>query len=354
MPLAELALENIRCIQRAELALAPGINLIHGPNASGKTSILEGIYLLGRGRSFRTRNTERLIRHEAAALQVIGRTAGAASHPLRLAVARNAPLSAEIAGVAVRSLAELAQAFPVQVIEPGIHRLIEEGSPRRRRWLDWAVFHVEPTFIDSWQRYTRVLKQRNAALRAAAPAEVVHAWDSELLRHGNDVTAARVRLLATLVPYWQSTLGGLATVSASLHYKAGWNQDASFEDALAASFARDRAQGVSHVGPHRADVQIRIEGRSAREVASRGQQKLLGTAMVLAQLKLLRDRTDLVSTLLLDDPAAELDPGGLARFVVEVKGLNCQLVLTSLARALEPFGAADRVFHVEQGKVKST
>ena len=76
--------------------------------------------------------------------------------------------------------------------------------------------------------------------------------------------------------------------------------------------------------------------------------------MVLAQLKLLRERTDLVSTLLLDDPAAELDTGGLARFVAEVKSLNCQLVLTSLAKDVEPFGAADRVFHVEQGRVKET
>jgi DNA replication and repair protein RecF len=354
MPLAELALENIRCIQRAELTLAPGINLIQGPNASGKTSLLEGIYLLGRGRSFRTRNTERLIRHETASLQAIGRTAGAVSQPLRIAVARNAPLSAEVAGVAVRSLAELAQAFPVQVIEPGIHRLVEEGSPRRRRWLDWAVFHVEPTFIDHWQRYTRILKQRNAALRAAAAPEVVHAWDGALVRHGNEVTAARARLLESLAPYWQSTLGVLAPVSASLRYQPGWNPESSFADALAASFARDRAHGVSHVGPHRADVHLRIEGRSAREVASRGQQKLLGIAMVLAQMKLLRDRTDLVSTLLLDDPAAELDTGGVARFVSEVKSLNCQLVLTSLQAALELFVPADRVFHVERGRVKAT
>jgi DNA replication and repair protein RecF len=354
MPLAELALENIRCIQRAELTLAPGVNRIQGPNASGKTSLLEGIYLLGRGRSFRTRNTERLIRHEAASLQVIGRTEGPVSQPIRLRLARNAPLAADVAGVAVRSLAQLAQAFPVQIIEPGIHRLVEEGSPRRRRWLDWAVFHVEPTFIDSWQRYTRVLKQRNAALRASALAEVAHAWDSELLRHGNDVTAARERVLAMLAPHWDRTVAWLADVPADLRYRPGWQVESSFAEALAASFARDRAHGVSHVGPHRADVQIRIEGRSAREVASRGQQKLLGVAMVLAQLKLLRQRTDLVSTLLLDDPAAELDTDRLARFVGEVKDLHCQLVLTSLQAPLEAFGRADRVFHVEQGRVKAT
>src|ERR1700691_1579344 len=186
MPLAELALENLRCIQRAELVLAPDINLIRGPNASGKTSLLEGIYLLGRGRSFRTRNSERLIRHGEDMLQTMGRTLGTVSERIHLKVARDKATAAEIGNVPVGSLAQLAQVFPVQVIEPGIHKLIEEGSPRRRRWLDWAVFHVEPNFIGSWQRYARALRQRNAALRTAP--ETARAWDGELVRHGEAVT----------------------------------------------------------------------------------------------------------------------------------------------------------------------
>jgi len=213
------------------------------------------------------------------------------------------------------------------------------------------VFHVEPSFIGSWQRYTRVVKQRNAALRGG-PAEMARAWDGELVLHGEAVTRARARLLGMLTPYWQATVGALSDLAADLRYTPDWNQESSFTEALAFSFARDRARGVSHVGPHRADVQIRIDGRPAREVASRGQQKLLAIAMVLAQLKMLRDRTDLVSTLLLDDPAAELDGDRLARFVGEVKSLHCQLVLTSLEPNQEPFGPADRVFHVEQGRVK--
>jgi len=351
MPLAELALENIRCIERAELALADGTTLIRGPNASGKTSILEGIYLLGRGRSFRTRNTERLIRHDNATLRVNGRMNGVVDQRIRISIARGAPVAAEISGSSVRSLAELAQAFPVQVIEPGIHRLVEEGSPRRRRWLDWAVFHVEPRFIINWQRYSRVLKQRNAALRAAQ-TDTARAWDLELIRYGEAMTAERRQLLAVLAPYWQESVQRLAGVSAQLRYTPGWNQDLSLSEALVVSFARDRARGVSHVGPHRADVQIRIDGRPAREVASRGQQKLLAIAMVMAQLKMLRDRTDLVPTLLLDDPAAELDTDRLARFVAEVQALRCQLVLTSLELHLESFGPAERVFHVEHGRVK--
>jgi DNA replication and repair protein RecF len=350
MPLAELALENLRCIQRAELALAPGINLIRGPNASGKTSLLEGIYLLGRGRSFRTRNSERLIRHGEERLRAMGRTAGAISQPIRVQVARHRPTAAQIAGAPVASLAQLAQVFPVQAIEPGIHKLIEEGSARRRRWLDWAVFHVEPNFIDAWQRYARIVHQRNAALRAAP--DTARAWDGQLVRHGEAITAARLRLLDSLKPYWDDTIRQLADLAVDLRYTPGWNEGLSLGESLTASFARDRNRGLSHSGPHRADVHLRIEGRSARESLSRGQQKLVATAMVLAQLKMLRERTALVPTLLLDDPAAELDAGRLARFVEQVKSLTCQLIVTALDDASALFGPPDRMFHVEHGRVQ--
>jgi DNA replication and repair protein RecF len=350
MPLAELALENLRCIQRAELDLASGANLIHGPNASGKTSLLEGIYLLGRGRSFRTRNTERLISHGQGGLRAMGRTSGDLSQSIRVEVARGKPTAAEIARVPVRSLTQLAQVFPVQVIEPGIHKLIEEGSPRRRRWLDWAVFHVEPTFVDTWLRYARVVRQRNAALRTAP--DTARAWDAELVRHGETLTAARLRILEALKPYWDDTVQQLAGLAAELRYQPGWNQDLSLAEAVSAAWTRDSHRGLTHTGPHRADVQVRIEGHAARELLSRGQQKLIATAMVLAQLKMLREQVNLVPTLLLDDPAAELDADRLTRFVEQVKSLRCQLVLTALNDARALFGPPERAFHVELGNVK--
>lgn len=350
MSLAELALENLRCIQRADFTLAPGINLIHGPNASGKTSVLEGIYLLGRGRSFRTRNSERLIRHEVDAARALGRTSGDISRSIRVQISRHGTTTAEIAGETVGTLAQLAQVFPVQVIEPGIHRLIEEGSPRRRRWLDWGVFHVEPGFLDAWQRYGRALRQRNAALRTAP--DTARAWDSELVRHGEPLVAARSRVLRDLAPYWDETIQQLAGFTADLRYMAGWAQGLSLAEALASSWERDRHRGLTHSGPHRADVQVRIAGHPAREVLSRGQQKLVAAAMVLAQLKMLRHQAGLAPTLLLDDPAAELDAQRLSRFVEQVRGLDCQLVITSLHGTQTFFGPPDRVFHVEQGRVE--
>ena len=131
MSLAEIAVSNLRCVEHAELALHPGHNLIWGGNGSGKTSLLEAIFLLGRGRSFRTRNSERLIGHGKERLVVFGRTAGALEQTLGIQVSRAGGTLARIGGTATGSLAELSQAFAVQVIDPGVHKLVEEGGHRK-------------------------------------------------------------------------------------------------------------------------------------------------------------------------------------------------------------------------------
>src|SRR6202048_5123473 len=128
MSLIELAVEDLRCLQRAELALDPRRNLIWGSNGSGKTSLLEAIFLLGRGRSFRTRNSERVIRHGQPQLTVFGRTDGIPTYRVGVQVARTGGTTARINGATARSLTELSQTFPVQIIDPGVHKLVEEGG----------------------------------------------------------------------------------------------------------------------------------------------------------------------------------------------------------------------------------
>ena len=348
MSLAFISAENIRCLEQVELDLHPARNLIWGANGSGKTSLLEAIFLLGRGRSFRTRSTERLIRHGAQALTVFGRTV-TPERSLGLQALRGGGTTAKIGGVFVSSLAELSQAFPVQVIDPAVHKLVEESGARRRRWMDWAVFHVEHGFIEVWTRYSRALQQRNAALRDD-PAQAA-AWDAELVRLGEALTESRRRSLEQLQPCWREMVCKLLGREVDLTYSQGWARDSTFADALHASRARDAARGITHVGPHRADVHLRLDGFPAREVASRGQQKLIAVAMILSQLTMLREVFATSPTLLLDDPAAELDAARLAAFIDQVLRLRCQLVVTSLGPDAVIFQAPDRMFHVEQGRV---
>lgn len=351
MALRELTIKNLRCIEEASLETAPGLTLIWGGNGSGKTSVLEAIFLLGRGRSFRTRNTDRLIRRGQDHVRVIGRVSGHQSAATAIGFElRGDGVTARIAGRPAGSLAELSQAFPVQVIEPGVHRLVEEGGYGRRRWMDWAVFHVEPQFVDTWTRYTRALKQRNAALKTDPTQATI--WDGELSRLGESIAQSRRRLIEALEPYWREAVTALSGLPIELHYLRGWSQEHSLLEALAASRARDEARHLTHAGPHRADVAVRVHGRAAREVLSRGQQKLAAVAMTLAQLRFLQATTDTTPTLLLDDPAAELDAAHLERFIAQVALLRCQLVVTSLHAESRLFGSPERAFHMDQGRVQ--
>lgn len=355
MILGELTVRDLRCIEHAELSLHPGRNLIWGGNGSGKTSLLEGIFLLGRGRSFRTRNSERLVRDGQEQLVVFGRTESAGPegsglvHAVGVEVHRKEGTRARIDAAAVGSLADLSRVFPVQVIDPEIHKLIEEGGRRRRRWLDWAVFHVEPQFADWWVRYGRAVRQRNAALRERSGA--TRPWDVEVAALGERISEARRGVLEQMQPYWREVVAGLDCPVGELQYFRGWGAQHPLAEALEASRARDEARGLTHAGPHRADVVIRVGGRLAREVLSRGQQKLMAVALTLAQLRLLRGASGTTPTLLLDDPAAELDSEHLGHFVRQIAPLGCQLVITSLHPKTPAFGTPDRVFHVEQGRV---
>jgi DNA replication and repair protein RecF len=348
--LSELTVTNLRCIERAELVMPAALSLVCGGNGSGKTSLLEAIFLLGRGRSFRTRNNEKLTRRGQDHLRVTG-TVNRSTGASRLGFeASSAATIARIDGRPAQSLAELSQVFPVQVIEPGVHKLIEEGGYRRRRWMDWSVFHVEPQFVDNWLRYTRTLKQRNAALKLQAGQ--ADAWDPELARLGEIISASRERFIADLAPYWQEAVTTLSGLPVELHYVRGWAQGESLTQALQNSRQRDESRRQTHAGPHRADVAVRLAGRPAREVLSRGQQKLVAAAMTVAQLWLLRAATGAVPTLLLDDPAAELDSESLQRFIAQVSALRCQLVVTSLHAESRLFGTPERTFRVEQGRVQ--
>ena len=351
MSLAELTVTNVRCLREAQLEVPSGLTLIWGGNGSGKTSLLEAIFLLGRGRSFRTRNTERLIMRGSDHMRVVGRlSAGSGGSTVIGVELAGEGVTARIGGRTAGSLAELSQAFPVQAIEPGVHRLVEEGGAGRRRWMDWAAFHVEPQFVDTWVRYTRALKQRNAALKTDPTQAPI--WDGELARLGEIIAGSRGRLLKQLEPYWVEAMSALSGLPVELHYLRGWSQEQSLQEALVAARARDEARHLTHPGPHRADVAVRLYGRPARELLSRGQQKLVAVAMTLAQLRFLQAASGITPTLLLDDPAAELDGEHLERFIAQVSQLKSQLIVTSLSAESRVFGTPARSFHVERGGVQ--
>jgi DNA replication and repair protein RecF len=151
-----------------------------------------------------------------------------------------------------------------------------------------------------------------------------------------------------------TTIGrNLLGMELALHYRPGWVRDQSFAEALQQSSAQDRLNGYTQVGPHRAELSIRLNGMAVKDRISRGQQKLLAASLLIAQLKLFPEDASVQPSLLLDDPAAELDSDRLAGLIREVSGHSVQLIVTTLHGEFSAFGTPGRRFGVQEGRVES-
>lgn len=348
--LARVAIENFRRIETAELTLDPRGTGILGNNAAGKTSLLEAIFFLSHARSFRTNDRNKLLRTGTKFFRVVGDVETARGRLTAGSEYAQGKTVTRLAGDSISSIAEVAEILPIQLIDPGVHRLIEEGSSRRRRLLDWGVFHVKQEFLHYWRRYQRTVRQRNAALRAGEATSLITAWEPELVECGALLDAARSEYIVGLQGLFSELSGELLDEPAQLEYRRGWPADLSLAQAFEDARSRDQRLKTSTVGPHRADVAFHLKGKAARDLVSRGQQKLLASAFILAQISYRSVQATTPTCLLLDDPAAELDVDNLGKLLRVIDAVPSQLIVTSVSEAGLQGMHIGRKFHVEQGR----
>ena len=356
MRLAELRIGNLRNIASAQIELVPRMNLFLGGNGAGKTSLLEGAYLLSHGRSFRGGRQETLARIGQESLSVFGRVQHDSGAERRVGMIRTREgWAARIDGRTPDGMIEVLREVAVVCFEPGSHDLIAGPGDGRRRFLDWGVFHVEPDFGLVARRFRRALKQRNALLRGGAHPGDLAPWDIELGACAESIHAWRQRY----IEQWQE---GLTLVlsrllpelgAVSVSYRSGWPVGARLQDVLAERIERDRARGHTGAGPHRADWSIAFENAPQREHLSRGQQKLCALACALSQAALFADLRGEWPIVCLDDLASELDRDHQASVLDWLGTVEAQVLITGTERpaiTANP-GDATRTFHVEQGHV---
>lgn len=356
-----LRLDDLRCFHAAELELGPGTNLFVGPNGAGKTSLIEAAFVLSYARSFRRggraslvrRGAERLVVHAAIRLQD-GRVIR-----IGLQQGRDGQSEGRLDGRVVPRLSELVTQLAVCCFEPGSHELIGGPSDQRRAFLDWGLFHVEPGFLATWRRAQRAVRQRNALLKAAGSERELRVWDRELAEHGARITARRAAQLDALRPLlarhaarWVPELGAL-----SLEFEPGWGGGGTpsaegLERELLARRERDRARAHTSAGPHRADWTIGFEHAPRREHLSRGQEKLVALACVLAQAELYRELRGEWPVMCFDDLASELDQAHRQRVVDSLVEAGAQLLITGTDPSSLALPAGALMFHVEQGRVR--
>ncbi len=354
-----LHIHGLRSLSEVQLKLGPGLNVFLGANGAGKTSVLEAIHLLSSGRSFRSGAKEALLQRGAKRWLVFGETAEADSSSHRLSISRSTASS----GLQVRvnerdgcGLSELATRLAVVCFEPGSHEVLSGGSEARRSLIDWGLFHVEPSFLSSWRRYQRALKQRNALLKTHATDAELDPWEVEMARSGESLSDSRKRYLDYLRPKLQQTASELLSELGAnqILWNAGWSEgEIDLSEELMVKRDYDRLRGFTTRGPHRADWSIQFEHAPAREFRSRGQEKLAMLSILLAQAILYRELRGHWPVILLDDLSSELDQIHQERLLSRLLDTGAQVIVTgtepspSVSNRLS--GAT--VFHVERGEI---
>ena len=362
MIVSHLHIQGVRNIEQASLSFGSGFNFIYGPNGAGKTSVLEALAILGRGRSFRTSSLNRVISHEAKDLVVRAVLGDQHEQQVGFRRARTGGPEISIDGRRSNRLSDVARLVPLQVMLPDVSQLVF-GPPRQRReFLDWGLFHVEQRYLPSFAGYRRALNQRNAWLKQLhgklpPGGASTDPWLPQMVSSGVELTMMRAEYVAQLDIEFRHLLKQLAPeLMVELSVSGGvYSADELFKN-MSETFERDVKFGVSHVGPHRADLRFRSGDRAAVDAVSRGQAKLIASAAVFAKAVLHEKRTADRCVFLIDDFGAELDVAHWRLFVQTLSGLRCQVIATAAQAPLLDQGMIDHarceMFHVEQGAVR--
>ncbi len=370
MAVTRLNVANLRNIKELSLSLNPSLNLIYGENGSGKTSLLEAVYMLGMGRSFRSSRAKPVINHEANQITLFGEVASMADagieiHKIGLQKNRKGETLIKVDGDNVLTAARLAEHLPVLSIHANSFDLIVGPAKPRRQLLDWLAFHVEPSFLNTWKALQHCLKQRNSLLRRDRIDRLeLRPWDAQLVELSAKIDAIRQETFEPFLESVYSLKDLLPDSDVQLEYKPGWNREHSFEEILEQSLERDLHRGYTHYGPHRSDIRITTSGHGAGDVLSRGQQKVLVCALILAQGMVFRDLTGKSSVYLVDDLASELDEAhrkSVGRWLGELgvqvlmTGVEKQPLLDMWPESLKTNDSKQElersVFHVKHGKI---
>lgn len=379
-------------------------NIIIGANGSGKTSLLEAIFLLSRGKSFRHHQPKRYIQHHQNNTTVHANL----SDGRTLAIQKQADATTilRLNQTTVYNQSILTEQLPTLLIDPSTMDMLEQGSASRRQLLDWLVFHMKQGFHLQWMAYQRLLKQRNSLLkntRHLTPVQLAElkSWDKGLSNHAALIHHYREQVFTEWQPYFAKSIVQLLPSYAeqlSLSYNAGYDTSVALDVQLNERLEQDLQLGYTRIGNHRADIHVywrsdesvndqTTDARTAASahsvqtklptlkeqaanVLSRGEKKLLITALRLSQLPLLlndKERSDSLNddlssratpVVLLDDITAELDDRAIEILLSTLAQLPCQVFMTSLTDDILPLvnklWSQPNTFHVKLGKISFT
>lgn len=362
MPITSLRIQNIRNLSEIAFEPASRINIVHGANGSGKTSLLEAIHFLGLTRSFRTHQFRYLVSSEHKSSLVFAEVQSRVDtkpQPLGVTRAVDGAVNIRYAGQTME-LPDLASLLPLQVINTDTFDLLEGSPSIRRQFIDWGAFHADARFIHVWRGFKRALQQRNSLLKCGKIDRTLRQiWDKELVQYAEPLTNLRQQYIEQLIPDFEAILSRLnADLDVRLKFSPGWDQSIPLDELLEANFERDLKQGFTGSGPQRADLRVKADGVSAAERLSRGQKKLVVSALKLAQGNVFHRMSERPCIYLIDDLPSELDEAHCRFFCEFLENTHNQCFITCVdPAALLPYWKEDTelaCFELSQGQLIET
>ena len=340
---------NVRNLSNLRLEPDPSLNIITGPNGSGKTALLEAVHILSRCRSFRASAINNVIRHQQKELQVSAGLRLPDQSTVVTGVERSrGTINIRYNNRTIRKVSEQATQVPVITITPDSHGMVSGSPVFRRRWLDWAMFHVKPSYIETWRDYHKALKNRNSLLRKN-DVEQLEIWEQAMWLSARIINAQRREFIAEISDEMADTTQHLKIPQVELVYEQGWQSGVDLDRFLAQHRKADLDRGITRHGIHRSDIVIRQDERDIGHFYSRGQIKLCIIALSLAQDRVFRHRTGHSPIILVDDLQAELDVTGQHHVVEVLARQGVQVFITTTGKIPSNKQTRSRMFHVKQG-----
>ena len=313
--LSQLRLRDFRNYGRLDIEFSPGVQLLLGDNAQGKTSILEAIYLMATLRSFRGAASAEMVRHQQSGYFVGGNVVAQGSHSIRMfwsSRERNLTLNEE----PVKKLSDYFGVLRVVIFCTEDLHLINGTGRVRRRFLDLLLAQSKPTYLQLLQRYSRAVRSRNAILKNPRPdANLLASFTREVVQLGEKIIAFRLELIPKISPLARLAYRKITNDREELRLDYAPSVESNFEAELALLADRERRYGSTLIGPHRDDLKLLVNNKPAAQFASEGQKRSLAIALKIAQAEYLSGLHGVPPILLIDDVMGELDASRRSAFL---------------------------------------
>jgi DNA replication and repair protein RecF len=351
MSISQLSLTDFRNLKSTTLDFDPSFNLICGDNGSGKTSLLEAIFVLCQGHSFRTHLLKQCIQHEKSGLLLFGRFDG-----FKAGLSKTGKkLEIKIDGDSIKRRSELVRRAPINIVNSASFDLIEGAPAVRRKFLDWCLFHVKHEYADIWVQFQHALRQRNRLLKSGRDISQLDYWDQALIEPALKLSLMRKECVDELKRIVEENLESIVSgINPGFEYWQGWAQNQELGEAMRQTRSKDLKSGFTGSGVHRDNLKLTSSGRPVTEILSRGQSKRLCLALLLAVLKLVSRNSENRIVLLIDDLHSELDRKSQNLIYQQLLKMDLQLFISNVETSV-PAGLGTKevkMFHVEHGTIK--